>query len=229
VTTSSKYHDTRAQAVNETWLKRCDHGVIFTDAPFAKDTNIPYRTLFAGIPDTYENLFHKSRFAFYYISEIMRADFDWIVQANDDTYMIVENLRAYLRTLDPNQPYYLGYRMKPYLQNGYNQGGGYVLSRRALELFAEHAYNNTICSFEVEDVAIARCFANLGIFPHNTINEHGQQRFNGDHPQFTLDSRDTNPYWLVDPLITGYDGIARDVISFHHISATELRLFETLL
>ncbi|GMR62787.1 hypothetical protein PMAYCL1PPCAC_32982, partial [Pristionchus mayeri] len=217
-----------AQAVNETWLKRCDHGVLFTDAPFAKEKNIPYRTLFAGIPDTYDILFHKSRFAFYYISEIMRADFDWIVQANDDTYMIVENLRTYLRTLDPNLPYYLGFRLKPYLPNRYNQGGGYVLSRKALKLFADHAYNNTICSFEVEDVAIGR-YRQTNIKSNSICCYSGQQRFNGDHPSRMLLGRANAGIWLVDPLTTGYEGIARDAISFHHLSATELRLFETLL
>ncbi|GMS79495.1 hypothetical protein PENTCL1PPCAC_1670, partial [Pristionchus entomophagus] len=232
VLTAEKYHDTRALAVNDSWLRRCDHGVFFTNKPFEKQQRIPYRTLFAGIPDSYENLFYKSRYAFYYISEIMRADYDWFVKADDDTYLIVDNLRKYLRTLDPTQPYYVGYRMKPYLDHGYNGGGaGYVLSRKALELFARHAYDNeTICPDDpYEDVGIARCLANLGIYPHKTINEHGQQRFNTYHPSKTFEGWSKQANWITDPLITGFDGIARDLISFHHISPTEMRLFDILL
>ncbi|KAF8383888.1 hypothetical protein PRIPAC_73030, partial [Pristionchus pacificus] len=230
--TSEKYHDTRALAVNETWLKRCDHGVFFTNKPFEKEQRIPYRTVFSGIPDSYENLFYKSRYAFYYLSEIMRADFDWFVKADDDTFIIVDNLRKYLRTLDPSQPYYVGYRMKPYLENGYNGGGaGYVLSRKAVELFARHAYDNeTICPDDpYEDVGIGRCLANLGIVPHKTVNEHGQQRFNTYHPIRTLEGWSRQADWITDPLITGFDGIARDLISFHHLTPTEMRMFDILL
>ncbi|GMR58492.1 hypothetical protein PMAYCL1PPCAC_28687 [Pristionchus mayeri] len=232
VLTSEKYHDTRALAVNETWLRRCDHGVFFTNAPFEREKKIPYRTVFAGILDSYENLFYKSRYAFYYISEIMKADFDWFVKADDDTYLIVENLRAYLRTLDPSLPYYVGYRMKPYLENGYNGGGaGYVLSKKALELFAREAYvNETICPDDIyEDVGIGRCLANLGILPHKSVNEQGQQRFNTYHPVKTLEGWSKQADWITDPLITGFDGIARDLISFHHVSPTEMKIFDVLL
>ena len=37
------------------------------------------------------------------------------LQADDDTYVIVEHLRAYLSKLNPNEPHYLGYVLKPYL------------------------------------------------------------------------------------------------------------------
>ncbi|GMT07966.1 hypothetical protein PENTCL1PPCAC_30140, partial [Pristionchus entomophagus] len=95
---------------------------------------IPYRTVFAGIPDKYENLFYKSLFAFNYIAETMDADFDWFIKTDDDTYLIVDNLRKYLRTLDPSQSYFVGHRMKPHLDNGFNSGGaGYVLSRFFLQ------------------------------------------------------------------------------------------------
>ncbi|GMS86840.1 hypothetical protein PENTCL1PPCAC_9015, partial [Pristionchus entomophagus] len=232
VLTAAKYHDSRALAVNDTWLRRCDHGVFFTDKPFKKNQGIPFRTVFAGIPDKYENLFYKSRFAFNYIAETMNGDFDWFIKADDDTYLIVDNLRKYLRTLDPSQPYFVGHRMKPHLANGFNSGGaGYVLSRAALGIFARQAYRNrTVCPNDpYEDVGIARCLANLGIFPLTTVNRKGQQRFNAYHPSKTLEGWSGHEGWIADPLITGFDGIARDLITFHHLTPTEIRLFDILL
>ncbi|GMR62784.1 hypothetical protein PMAYCL1PPCAC_32979, partial [Pristionchus mayeri] len=80
-----------------------------------------------------------------------------------------------------------------------------------------------------EDLGIGRCLANMGIFPHPTINEKGQQRFNGYHPNKTLGGWKHQKQWIHDPLITGFDGIARDLISFHHLSPTEMKLFDVLL
>ncbi|GMR43859.1 hypothetical protein PMAYCL1PPCAC_14054, partial [Pristionchus mayeri] len=134
--------------------------------------------------------------------------------------------------LDPNQPYYVGYRLKPYLEQGYNSGGGgYLLSRKALEIYMRNGYNNeTLCpDNKNEDLAIGMCLANLGIYPHPTINENGQQRFNGYHPSMTLDGWDQAETWIYDLLVSGFDGISRDLISFHHLEPVEMQLFEILL
>lgn len=34
------------------------------------------------------------------------------MKADDDTYIIAENLKKYLRTLDPSKPIYAGFRLK---------------------------------------------------------------------------------------------------------------------
>ena len=36
-------------------------------------------------------------------------------QGEDDGYLVVENLRAFLRNYDPNKPHYFGAWVKPYL------------------------------------------------------------------------------------------------------------------
>uniref|UniRef100_A0A1I7X7J0 N-acetylgalactosaminide beta-1,3-galactosyltransferase n=1 Tax=Heterorhabditis bacteriophora TaxID=37862 RepID=A0A1I7X7J0_HETBA len=200
----------QALAVNETWLPRCDHGQFFT-GDFFTDNRVPYSTVFAGIPESYYNLFYKSRYAFHYIYEHISKEFDWYLKADDDTYVVVEHLRKYLSFLDPNKPYYLGYTLKPYLvssfnqfyiwhfyknENGYNAGGaGYVLSRAALKIFNEKLYiNATLCPDDIyEDVGIGRCLASVGIFPHDTRNALGQNRFNTHTPSDIFHSRMNNP------------------------------------
>ncbi len=55
-------------------------------------------------------------------------------QTDDDTYIVMENLRHMLLAYDTDEPHYLGahyvFHVEP---NGFNQGGaGYVLSRETL-------------------------------------------------------------------------------------------------
>ncbi|KJH52140.1 N-acetyllactosaminide 3-alpha-galactosyltransferase [Dictyocaulus viviparus] len=231
VQTTKIYHDTRALAINETWLSRCDHGQLFTGDVFPTN-DIPYSTVFAGIPDSYYNLFYKSRYAFFYIYNYISKDFDWYMKADDDTYVVVEHLRDYLHMLDPNKPYYLGYTLKPYLKYGYNAGGaGYVLSRAAVEIFNQELYKNeTMCPDDIyEDVGIGRCLASVGIFPHDTRNSRGQNRFNTFGPSEVFHATKSDPKWTFFSEKKGYEAFANDFISFHHLTPDEIRLFDILL
>ncbi|CAJ0591624.1 unnamed protein product [Cylicocyclus nassatus] len=231
VQTSITYHGTRALAINETWLPRCDHGEFFTDHQFSME-NIAYSTVFAGFPDSYLTLFYKTRYAFHYIYNYVSKDFEWYIRADDDTYVVMEHLKSYLSTLDPNKPYYLGYVLKPRLEHGYNTGGsGYVLSRKALQIYNDLLYNNkTLCPNSLaEDVMMARCLANVGIFPHDTRNSLGQNRFNAFTPYDVFYATHYHPNWTYFPEKRGYDGFASDFISFHHLKPDEIRLFDILL
>ena len=61
---------------------------------------------------------------------------DWFVKADDDTYMIIENLKHMLRPYNTNEPWYFGCKIKPRegLRNGFMSGGaGYVLRSVYLE------------------------------------------------------------------------------------------------
>ena len=56
------------------------------------------------------------------------------MKLDDDTYMVVENLRYFLQDKDPYQALYYGRRFKPMVKHGYMSGGaGYVLSKTALK------------------------------------------------------------------------------------------------
>ena len=60
-----------------------------------------------------------------------------VVQADDDTYMIMENLRRLLKEHSPTDPLYFGRRFKKTAKLEFMSGGaGYVLSKEALTRFA---------------------------------------------------------------------------------------------
>ena len=48
------------------------------------------------------------------ISYFVRNDFDWFVKADDDTYMIIENLRRMIKPYNTSMPIFFGSKlMKP--------------------------------------------------------------------------------------------------------------------
>jgi len=58
------------------------------------------------------------------------------MKADDDSYIIMENLRLFLSTQNTSAPNWYGLRYKPYTPLGYYAGGsGYILGKEALRRF----------------------------------------------------------------------------------------------
>ena len=57
-----------------------------------------------------DHLTAKTYSAIKWSHEHYHNDMNWYLKADDDTYVIVENLKAMLSKYDPRQPYYLGFR-----------------------------------------------------------------------------------------------------------------------
>ncbi|VDM72135.1 unnamed protein product, partial [Strongylus vulgaris] len=100
------------RAINSTWLRRCDASHFLTNSGRFLNSFTPYHTIFSSLPESYFKLFWKTRLALYYVYTNISAHYDWYYKADDDTYVIVENLRAYLATFNSNEPHYIGFRIK---------------------------------------------------------------------------------------------------------------------
>ena len=173
ITTYSENLQTRAIHVKQTWGKRCNKLLFFSDVD---DENFPAIGL--GSDTGREHLTAKTMRAFDYIYKHHRDDADWFLKADDDTYVIVENLRYMLSAHSPTEPIYFGHLFKVIVGQGYNSGGaGYVLSAEALRRFGRR--NGTLCARDggAEDVELGRCMEKLRVAAGDTRDRLGRSRF----------------------------------------------------
>lgn len=117
--TAPKYFTSRTLAVNSTWAPRCDRYYFISEPSNDSVTPMQYRVSFqfplapiGNITQGYGHLTQKATAAFRFVYERHRDDFDWFVKADDDTYLIVENLRAFLREQNSSEPVTFGYNFK---------------------------------------------------------------------------------------------------------------------
>ena len=61
---------------------------------------------------------------------------DWFLKVDYDTYLFVDNLKDYLRPLDPSKELYLGHNVYQHVHTGgpvFNQGGATVFAHATLD------------------------------------------------------------------------------------------------
>ncbi len=100
------------------------------------DDDLPSVKLSVG--EGRDNLWGKTKLAFRHVYKNHFEEYDWFVKADDDTYMVIENLRYLLKDQNSSHPIYFGRKFKPYVRQGWMSGGaGYVLSKEALRRLVE--------------------------------------------------------------------------------------------
>ena len=112
-----------------------------------------------------------------------RDEADWFLKADDDTYIIVENLRYMLRKYNSSQPIYFGHKFSPYVKQGYMSGGaGYILSREALNKLINEAFHFvSACRINdyqgAEDVEMGKCLQSVNVKAGDSRDSMGRGRF----------------------------------------------------
>jgi hypothetical protein len=190
VFTYDRRHD-NAHAVVNTWGKRCDAFVAFSNADNSSVGAVKIE--FEG-GESYGNMWRKVQeiWATVRFSDVFNQ-FDWFLICGDDTYVILEQLRAFVNSdqvLEAKRAtggrVYIGSPEHFTYNLLFNNGGAaYVLSREAVDLVVD-SLETEACQHHHrtswEDVLIALCLKRMGVLPLHTLDAQFRRRFSTKRP-----------------------------------------------
>lgn len=182
----------RARHVRATWSRHCNIVVFMSSV---EDPDFP--TVGLGTKEGRDQLYWKTIRAFHYVYEHHANEADWFLKADDDTYVVVDNLRWILSNHTPDEPIYFGKRFKPYTKQGYMSGGaGYVLSKEALKRFVE-GFRTKVCTHTtpVEDLALGQCLEKMGVQAGDSRDTLHRETFHPFVPEHHLTGKFSKSFW----------------------------------
>ena len=104
VATYEKNHQKNVRAIKDTWGSRCD---IIYFASSATDPSLPSFTVNCTKHD-HDHLWCKTQKGIIYGVDTYKDGWDWMLKADDDTYVIMDNLKYFLSQHDSNELIWFG-------------------------------------------------------------------------------------------------------------------------
>lgn len=189
-------NNNQSDAIRETWAKRCDGFMVAsteTDHEGAT-VHIPHAGPHEG---KYQGIWQKVRSMLAYMHDNFLNDYDFFLLCGDDTYVIMENLKAFLTSPKfvqdaggpgyPN-PMYVGAPTHPYWMKHeykgdfyYNGGGsGYLINAVVLRVLVQdilpHCQSRKLTP--IEDVYMGECLQkHLNVTGYDTRDTEERERF----------------------------------------------------
>ncbi|XP_060601650.1 glycoprotein-N-acetylgalactosamine 3-beta-galactosyltransferase 1-like, partial [Ruditapes philippinarum] len=219
----------KAEHVRRTWGHKCNK-LLF----FSSKTDDTFPAIGLDTEEGYLKLSGKTLHALTYIFQNHFNDAEWFLKADDDTFVILENLRYFLSDKDPNTPVFFGHRFKTILKQGFTSGGaGYVLSKEALSLYGKYGQDPKLCntSYAAEDVDFGACMQSIGVRLGNSTDKYGRSRFHCFHPEAHVIGQYPSWYKPYDAngAKMGEESMSDYAVSFHYVPPQDMYLFHYLI
>lgn len=124
ILSTPKYFTTRTKAIENTWAPRCDEH-FYVSEPLEDDATEEVKNFAKTLPIApisdilpgYDHLTQKSVYGLSYAYEQYNNVCDWYIKADDDTYLLMHNLRTFLSRENASMPITFGYNFKVNLMN----------------------------------------------------------------------------------------------------------------
>lgn len=190
----------QTEAILQTWGRKCD-GLLFAST-FTDPTEhslhveIRHKSKWEG---GYKGLWQRLRAIFAYVYLNFMQDYDYFHFCGDDTFLIVENLKAFVSSPPvvnltmSNHPFFAGFwthwgdGVNPKKRQQWNDfyylggGPGYTMNARALQLFVEKVSNQCPKRHNdgsTEDLFVSWCFRYaINLVGYDTRDELGAHRY----------------------------------------------------
>lgn len=233
VMTAPQNHRQRADHVQATWGKRCDK-LLFMSTQ--EDSSLD-EVVVLNVTEDRQHLWGKTKKAFQYAHSHYLDSADWFVKADDDTFLVVDNLKSLLAGYDTEEPVHFGHRYK-YLGGYFSGGAGYVLSREALRRLVKVGLQDPkLCHAGEggdEDVNMGGCMRACNVTVGDSRDSEGRKRFFPFEPIHHIIPQNGKKDWAYF-MYTQYDesnGTAccsDTAISFHYVPGNMMHLLEYLV
>ena len=224
----------RSSAISRGWGKSCDY-LEFVDSAtpgIEADWVEKYEDISAKSYRAWAFMYHK----YMNTSQSSAVSVDFVLKADMDTHIIWEEALRYLSRFDSALPHYIGRQLVDPRDGPFVAGTAVILSNEALRIFQETTRTGLgACSRkyfashkQAEDVALAHCLKEVGIYPQNTRDASGAERFMvlNSHDMYSEgENHDRLPRWYMKRSLNTKKGsgcCSAEAIAFHYVSAEDL-------